>query len=343
MSKATVGVVCGLASALLYSATNVCLRQVVHVDAVLVSVFKALPTLLLVCPMVLHLKRRGHRLFTSGQDIAWLIATAFIVQIFGNVAFQWSLGVLGLAISVPLVLCTMLVGAAFIGRLVLEEPVGRQKTLAIAILILASIALSYGAERTGGVAGPVETHGSEVLLALAGNIAAGLAYAWLGTMMRRSMQRGMPLASTLFVLSSVGTCLLTAWSLAQAGLPAMLSTPVADLSTMLAAGILNALAFFAMAKSLQHVTVLYVQMLNASQAALAAILGWLLFHEIISHSIGLGLLLTAIGLVVAGLRGRRAPVAPKSPSIPIPEAVHSIQVVDVNAPRADSLTCPSPR
>ena len=42
-----VGCLCGALSSVLYTATNVCLRQVSHVDSIWVSTVKAAPTLLL--------------------------------------------------------------------------------------------------------------------------------------------------------------------------------------------------------------------------------------------------------------------------------------------------------
>lgn len=306
----SVGVICGTLSALLYTASNICLRQVSHVDAVWVSAMKALPTLVIVVPIVFWLGVTGKPIFNNWRDVAWLIVTAFGVQIFGNVAFQWSLSILGLAISVPMVLGTMLVGGALIGNLVLGEPVGNQKSLAIGILIAAACVLGYSAQSEGAGSDAYaqamdDLPAGRVVLALAGNVAAGIAYAFLGTMMRRSMRGGMPLVSTLFVLSSVGTTFLGSWALLRVEWSGMLATPMTDLLPMLWAGVFNALAFFAMAKALQQVPVLLVQMLNASQAAMAAAAGWLLFDERITTSVNVGLVLTAIGLIVAGFRRKK--------------------------------------
>lgn len=306
---------CGAFSSIFYTVTNICLRQVTHVDPVWVSAVKALPTLFIAVPLVFAMMLRGQRVFTTWRDVAWLVLTSLGVQIFGNVAFQWSLAILGLAISIPIVLGTMLVGGAIIGKIVLGEPVGKQKALAIVVLIVATCVLSYGAqaENAGSVLATAEVW--QIPLALLGNITAGIAYTFLGTMMRRSMQAGMPLASTLFVLSSVGTMLLGSWTFYQVGWSGMVATSRGELWAMLLAGLFNALAFFAMAKSLQQVSVLYVQMLNASQTALAAAAGWLLFRETITPSIGLGLVLTAAGLIVAGFRPRRG-IAKRPEPIP---------------------------
>ena len=75
---------------------------------------------------------------------------------------------------------------------------------------------------------------------------------------------------------------------------------------MLWAGIFNAVAFFLLAKALQHIPVLMVQILNASQAAMAAAAGWMLFDERLSAYVQAGLGVTAFGLILAGVRPRRS-------------------------------------
>lgn len=309
-------VFCGILSAFLYAVTNICLRQVTHVDAVWVSTVKAMPTCVLVMPWVGWLFLSSQRVFSSAREIGLLIVTSLCVQLFGNVGFQWSLSVLGLVIAVPMVLGTMLVGGAIVGKVLLKEPVGQQKTLAIIILIIATFALTYSAQ-TAGSADLAATESSTgdpnagmVLLAVLVNFASGIAYAFLGAMIRRAMQFGMPASSTLFVLSGVGTIFLSTWTLTRIGWSGMLATPSTDMIPMLIAGIFNALAFFAMAKSLQKISVLYVQMLSASQAAMAAAAGWLMFQEPVTTSAILGLVLTAVGLVVAGRRRKARKLEP---------------------------------
>ena len=282
-----------------------------------------MPTFVLVMPWIGWLCLSNQRVFSSAREIGLLVVTSLCVQLFGNVGFQWSLSVLGLVIAVPMVLGTMLVGGALVGKLLLKEPVGQQKTLAIIILIIATFALTYSAQSTGGselVASETKSGGPNagvVILAVLANFASGIAYAFLGAMIRRAMQFGMPASSTLFVLSGVGTVFLATWTLMRIGWSGMLATPAADMTPMLVAGIFNALAFFAMAKSLQRISVLYVQMLSASQAAMAAAAGWIMFQEPVTTSAIVGLVLTAMGLIVAGHR-RRAAKLPSAPSLESP-------------------------
>ncbi|GIW97159.1 MAG: membrane protein [Pirellulaceae bacterium] len=329
------GVLCGAVSAVLYTATNVCLRRAAHLDPVWVSTVKAIPTILLVAPVLMARRRNRLRAGRSRRDVIEVMVLAVIVQVFGNVGFQWALSVLGLAISVPLVLGTMLVAGALIGKLMLGEPVTWQKWVAVVILIVATTAVSYGAH---GIHQQGEEFDSRwVMLGIVAALASGVAYAMLGATMRRAMQRGMPLVTLLFIFSAVGVVLLGGWSLATIGPSGILQTTAFDWFVMFAAGTLNATAFFLLAKSLQTVPVLVVQMLNASQAALAALAGWLLFGEAISGWVAWGLVLTALGFVIAGVRrpSRKVYTAAEDlpSSLPVRASQHEplLEPVDVHS------------
>ena len=74
---------------------------------------------------------------------------------------------------------------------------------------------------------------------------------------------------------------------------------------MILAGLANALAFFALAKSLQLIEVVHVNALNASQVAMAAVAGVVLFNESLTTPLVVGVLLTGFGLLL--MRRARTP------------------------------------
>lgn len=308
VSISTLGLACGGGAAILYTVANICLRSLVEVDPVWVSTIKTMPTLIFVGPVVLARMAQGKSNWSSRSDVLWLITTGLCAQIFGNVTFQWSLSILGLAISVPMVLGTMLVGGAIVGKLLLNEPVRRRTVVAVVVLIAATIVLTHGAQSGASIAPDAPSW--MVVLAVVGNVGAGIAFAFLGAMMRKSMQAGMPLASTLFIISLTGTVLLGSYSVGVLGLQHLAATQWSNLTTMFAAGAFNAMAFLMLAKSLQQIPVLYVQMLNATQAALAVAFGWLLFGEKLSVYIQIGFLLTVTGLIIAGTRSAKTKPSP---------------------------------
>jgi drug/metabolite transporter, DME family len=344
-----IGIICGLIAAVCYTLANIALRSATHLDPVWVSAVKALPTLLVVLPLVGLRVARAQQVAISRRQLGAVIATGMVAQIFGNVGFQWALGILGMAISVPLVLGAMLISGAVIGRVMLGEPARLQTLLAIAVLLAAVLALTTGAERTrsprpldslsGAVAAPSATHsgaashnrtsqgvtsqgvgpvgtgsggqpagGSRFLIPLAvlANLASGFAYALQGSVMRRVMKGGLPVESLLLILSLVGIGLLGSWTFSRHGWQIVTQTTSGDWWVMLAAGVANAGAFFLLANSLRRIHVLHVQLLNATQTALAALAGWLLFAETLGGWTQLGLWLTAAGLLIAGAPRRAA-------------------------------------
>ena len=76
---------------------------------------------------------------------------------------------------------------------------------------------------------------------------------------------------------------------------------------MAGAGIGNILAFVALTKALQLTTLLHVNLLNASQVAMAAVTGILLFDEAVTVPLVVGVLLTIVGLTLMRPVGSKEP------------------------------------
>lgn len=288
-----------------YSAANVCLRNVAACDPVWVSAVKSVPTVLLAAPIVAW-EFWGQ----SRQVLTWKSATALALsgllgQVGGNVLFQWSLGVVGLALAVPLCLGGQIISSGFLGRIFLGESVSVQRAISIGILIVATAVLSSGAgaAHRSVASDALETMDVwELVAGVAAAFSSGFSYALLGVVIRRSVQGKTSIAATLLVVCIAGTISLGGWSPFRIGWDGMAATEGIHLASMLLAGTFNFFAFWALTKALQLTPVVYVNALNVTQASLAAITGVVLFHE--SPSLGLvaGVILTAVGLLL--MRGK---------------------------------------
>ncbi len=139
------GTLCGLASALGYTAANACLRAVSGCDAVWVSCVKAFPTVAIFGPILLYRLARGRDALPPARQMAALVGASVICQLLGNVVFQWSLGVVGMALAVPLTLGMMIVAGAIMGRILLHESVTIPMAISTVVLIGAMFVLSLGA------------------------------------------------------------------------------------------------------------------------------------------------------------------------------------------------------
>lgn len=333
-----VGTLWGFASAVGYTAANACLRAASHCDPIWVSTVKAFPTAALVAPLVLYRLARGHEQLPPWPKLRILIGTAVVCQLLGNVVFQWSLGIIGMALTVPLTLGMMIVGAAVMGRLFLYEPVTPAMALSMSLLVGSVFVLSWGARestqaadaplppgkvlpardateagRAGGerseaagldhsVASP-----SSVAMGMAGVAAAcvaGLAYSLLGVVIRSVVTGSMSVAMSMVTVTATGVVALGSASLISPGLPVILETVPADLLVMLMAGLFNLVAFLSLTKSLQLIPVARVNALNASQAAMGALAGIVIFAEPSSWPLWLGLGMTVLGLLLMRRPGR---------------------------------------
>lgn len=297
------GTLCGLFAAVGYTIANSCLRAVVGCNPVWVSAVKAFPTVALVAPWMIVQYARGDRLLPSAKVLGVIALAGLLGQIVGNVLFQWSLGVVGIALSVPLTLGTIIVGGALLGRMFLGEPITARMFSSMAALIVAITVLSLGAgdahRAVMGVLPNRETAAWDWYVLVAGVGAAtlaGVAYAVLGVVIRYGVTGRASLTVTLVTIAMTGVVSLGGLSHWQIGWEGMWDTSSADLGMMLLAGIWNAVSFIALTRALQLTNVVFVNALNSTQAALAAVAGVLFFHESLSQQLAAGVLLTVVGL-----------------------------------------------
>lgn len=297
-----VGTVLCVVSALGYTATNVALRDLsTHVDPYWVSCVKAMPTVAVAAVMMATRVWRGLSIRVSLRATLSLVAVGVFAQLCGNVGFQWALDIIGLALAVPITFGTMMIGGAVAGRICLDEPVTPRAAVAMFVLIVAIAVLSIGAGEANASLELAEvTRRSPWLIAqgLAVTCLAGVAYALLGVVIRRVGRGRFPISSMLFVVCLTGVASLGPATLARIGWDGVAATSGPDWGMMLLAGTLNAVAFFSLSKALHLVTVMHVNLVNASQVAMAAVVGVMFFHEAWTATLTVGVGLTTLGLLV---------------------------------------------
>lgn len=333
------GVVCGLVAALGYTASNVCLRSVAHCDPIYVSFVKAIPTVIIIGPLLLWRMMKGQGILSSPQALFWLMVTGLIGQLCGNVVFQWSLSIVGMGLTVALCFGTMITSAAVMGWWILGEQVTRRMVLASTILVLSIVVLSLGASAAQkSVTGIALPNAWWLLVAgIAGPCLSGLAYAVLNITIRHNGRVGTPLVTILTLVGIVGCISLGSISFARLGWEGMRQTEQRDLLMMLGAGAWNALAFGALAKALHLTSVMVANGLNASQTAMAALAGIVFFGEAITWPLLIGVILTMLGLML--MKGRsRSLAVPTVPAMPL--AADALPVSELV--EAEFATAPKP-
>ena len=330
-STVIAAVVFGLISAVGYTAANVCLRSVTHIDPIWVSCIKSMPTVLLAGPWVAWRRWNGHTLFPSRRLLLLVIAIALLGQLGGNISFQYALGKIGIALDVPLTLGTMIVVSAVLGRWLLGDTISAQMAFAGFVLIVAMFVLGWGAdeanraiesassmantsatlssaENTSSViAPPAAANRWNTVLGVTAAGFAGFAYCCLSLTIRFVTRHGALPSTVVATVGVAGLISLFLLTLVRCGVAPIVTASRWDYAYMAGAGIFNYLAFITLTKALQISSVFFVNALNASQTAMAAMAGIVIFGEPASTTLGAGIALTIIGLLL--MTKRTKPIA----------------------------------
>jgi drug/metabolite transporter (DMT)-like permease len=278
---------------------------------------KSFPIVVLIGPWLIARAHGGKRVMPPPKVLGALVLAGLLGQLMGNVLFQWSLGVVGIALTTPLMMGSVILVSAAMGRAFLSEPVTARTAASILLLITAIAVLSWGAgDAHSSMSNRHESvaPAAKIGLLAAGVSAAcmsGLAYAVLSVVIRYGVTRKASVPATMFTIGLVGLISLGALSCVRSGASGMWNTSPRDLAMMLLAGVCNAAAFLALTKALQLIAVVYVNAFGAAQVALSALAGVVFFDEALSSPMVSGVALTAVGLLLMrqGRRTRRAPDA----------------------------------
>ena len=293
------GVMLGLTAAVTYSVANLALRGLAHPDGgvgwdMWIAGTKAFPTFFAAIVLLGIRRYRGQTSFASWSFV-WPIALAAIFnQLGGNFAFQMSLSVIGLAISVPICFASIICSGAIVGRYVLGDRVSVRTGISMGLMVASIMFLSTAAKiRTTEVPTATDWDTADGV-ALA--VISGLAYGITGVYIRKAVRSHMPVAATLFLFSAAGFLILCPLSLCLLPIQTIVATTPAEWVTIAIAGIFNAAGFYAITHAMRHLTISRANVINASQNALCAVGAVLIFNESLSI---FGLV--GIGLTIAGL------------------------------------------
>jgi len=318
INPALLGTILCVAAALGYSAANVCLRQLAGLgaDEMWVTCVKELVTVTVIGPWLVAQGLRGRRLVPAPRMLAALIATGLAVQLLGNLTLQWAYGVVGIAVAISAIFGVMLAASGLMGFLFLGERVSARSLAAMGLVIPAIAMLGLGADEVNRALAMVRqtvAGTSQSLLGLGAACVAGAMFALLSVVLRHAGATGVPVSSIVFVVTGMGVLSMGSLSLFRLGWRRLLATPPEQLAWMLAAGGFNLLAFLAITKGLQLTAVVRANLLNASQVAMGALAGILLFGEPLTGWLIGGITLTVAGMLLIDLReeqhiGSRRPI-----------------------------------
>lgn len=297
ISLAVLGILNGLAATLGYTFASACLRQAANDPPIWVSTVKAACTAAIFVPLLIAIARTGRRILPPAGIVWMLVFVSVFVQIFGNVYYQLALEHIGLALAVPLTLGAMVFSSAILARVLMNEPLTARIVIGLAILIAAIAVLSRGAKAAVPIVAGADASSWDWLFGAMTALISGFAYAVLGLAIRHSTRHDIPLATPIVFVSVIGTVVLGCMSLAFEGVQEIQTISVVNWYAMIAAGVLNGLAFLALVKSLKILPVVYVNAINTLQMMATAFIGLTWFEESWTVFHTWGLILTAAGLI----------------------------------------------
>jgi DME family drug/metabolite transporter len=280
----TLGILCCALASVSYTVSNICVRKLAgsHVDPGWVVCVKESITASLVVPWLLMRLLRGLTVFPLKEIkmLGMLILVGLAVQLIGNFGFLWALERIGLAINNG----TMLLSSAVFAWLIFGEKISLRSALTMGLLLAALVLLGFGAEASAKACNISSPTAAPRVLEIAAAVAvaciAGTVFAVLSIACRRSMNSLMPQSALIFIITSMGAVTWGPICLSRFSLEQLQSFTSFDVFVwMLAAGFFNLLGFLGISKGLQLTTVVHASVLNASQVALAAVAGILLFNE----------------------------------------------------------------
>jgi len=305
----TLGFAYCILSAIGYTMVNIVLRRLdeLGTDPMWVICVKESVTVIVVGAWLLLRVVFGRRVSIQLKVIAMLVAVGIATQFLGNVNMQWSFGVVGLAITIPLSFGAMLICGALGGWFFLGERVSTRKALAIVVLVCGIALLSMGANTASGVVAALSTTKGPFWsgVAIAAVCLVGTVFGLLTIVIRRASLANVPIELILVTITGMGVVCLAPLCLARLGVKGLLATPPDVFGLMLLAGLLNLLSFLAIIKGLELTTVVYANIINSSQVAIAALAGVVVFGEPASSWLIFGMFATVLGIVLINKPVRR--------------------------------------
>lgn len=290
-----------LLAAASYTVVNITLRAAApEIDPVLGAFLRQVPVAVIAWLVVLRSGavefRPGHPAFL-GRDLVWvLLASGAVSLVLGNIAYQLALVTAGLGVSVSGIQAGSVLGGLVLSAVSLREPPTRQQTLGAAI-ILAGLA-AIGVAQAGGLL-------DLWYLGLLFAVGAGSCYA-ASNALTRVVQKRRPLLFVTLAGSSVGGLvpLAAIIALREIAAPGVVfgSLAPATVAVVLAAGLANALALASLALAVRYTTVASTNVVSAAAIVFSFVGSVLIFGEVGTPPMVVGVLLVIAGLLVAQLR-----------------------------------------
>ncbi len=323
MNPSTRGTLYCTLSAFSYAMMGVCQRQIsVNCDPVWINSVQAMVGTTVFGIYLIRSSARGRSAWPPLSVASGLVMLGIVTQLGGS-SYQWSLGVVGLAVGNSLNMGVMLVASALLGLLILREQVSWRGMTAIVLITVSIFLLSRGAEATnqaaptdsatvaeGTVTLDTDTDNEKnngtfrVMLGIAAACFAGIAFAILTVGVRKTATEDTAPEAIVFYINAMGIVFLGPWAAMRLGIDGMLAISARDYGVMLAIGVFNLFGFLLLTKGLQLTTVVQANAItNPLTNVLTVLAGIVIFAEPANSELAFGILLILIGMLLISTGG----------------------------------------
>lgn len=323
-SESAQGFFCCLASSLFYSFSLFLLRLMTNYRSVQPDwtlCVKESVTVFFVGLYILVSVCRGRYRFPPLSSILWILFAGFCCEAIGARAHLTSYAVIGLVLAGPLIQAFQLITAAALGAIFLKETLNAVKVATIVILIGAVTLLSLSPLMTPETASDVESaaafvvpSGKALIVGVLLTLATGWGYATQIAVVRGVMVRGrervdsagrsvapVPISLVMLLITGVGMISFGLFLIAERGIEGFYRVPGECWPIALGAGLLNLVGFYFQNKGIELIPASKVSLICVSQIFLLTVLGITFFGEPANPAVWTGLLLTVLGVLMAGI------------------------------------------
>ncbi len=322
MTPSSRGTLYCILSAMSYTMMGICQRELSeNCDPVWVNSVQALVSTTVFGIYLTLTSVRGRSAWPPLSVAAGLIMLGIVTQLGGS-SYQWSLGVIGLAIGNSLNMGVMLSASALLGWLILGERVSWRGIMAIVLITTAIFFLSRGAKATDqavptnsatatsdtaseNTAAGDDTEAAlqagafRVMLGIAAACFAGIAFSILTVGVRKTATEDTAPEAIVFYINAMGIVFLGPWAIMRLGLDGIMATSARDFGVMLATGVFNLFGFLLLTKALQLTAVVRVNVItNSLTTVLAVLSGIVIFAEPANRELIIGIILILIGMLL---------------------------------------------
>jgi drug/metabolite transporter (DMT)-like permease len=296
------------AAAITYTVSNIALRELARIDCdpMWVVFNKEGLAVLVIGVWMAWEALHGRKTLPAWRDVFWLILVGLLVEVVGNPLLQWALGVVGIAVSIPVSSGASMTGGAILGIYVLGERVSVRSMAAMAMLLVGMVFLGIAADSGNAAATMAPITSLDVLLGVGAACLAGTTYGILGVTTCVFVRRNISPMVVLFWITLMAVVTLGPVSLGRLGVQGILETSGNVWFWMFITGLFNLMGFVLLGFGYARITLVQGNVLNAGQVAMAAVAGVILFGEPLSICLILGAGLTMVGILGGGQSNKAA-------------------------------------